>query len=64
MLNNYSHQTTEAFRRIEDALAGRTDDDLCCLKEELGSLYKRAQDIHNMRASLIDGSDYQIPHRY
>lgn len=64
MLNNHSHQTREAFRRIEDALAGRTDDDLCCLMEELGSLYKRAQDIHNMRASLIDGSEYQIPSRY
>jgi hypothetical protein len=59
MIHSHSLQTSSAFDRIEDALLGKTDDDLSELIEDLEYLLYKAKDIHNTAAaSFADGSDY------
>lgn len=70
MIHQHTLQTASAFDRLEDALLGKTDDDLTELIEDLEHLLYRAKDIYNTAASFVDGSDYDpqsycdIPKRY
>lgn len=58
-MNNYSLQTAAAFERLEDALKGKTEDDLHELIRDLEYLLYRAKEIQDISASMIDGSDYE-----
>jgi hypothetical protein len=70
MIHQHSLQTAAAFDRIDDALLGKTDDDLSELMEDLEHLLYRAREIYNTAAAFSDGSDYNpitqcdIPSRY
>jgi hypothetical protein len=58
MIHEYTIQTAGAFDRIDDALLGKTDDDLSELMEDLEHLLYRAREIYNTAAAFSDGSDY------
>lgn len=58
MIHHHSLQTSAAFDRIEDALLGKTDDDLNSLIEDIEFLLYKAKEIYNTTASFTDGSDY------
>jgi hypothetical protein len=58
MIHQHSLQTAAAFDRIDDALLGKTDDDLSELMEDLEHLLYRAGEIYNTAAAFSDGSDY------
>jgi endonuclease III len=63
MIHQHSLQTSAAFDRIDDALRGKTDDDLNELIEDLEFLLYKAKDIQGITASIKDGSDYD-PQQY
>lgn len=44
-----------AFERIQDALVGKTDDDLEVLMRSLEELLDKARDIQNVSACLLSG---------
>lgn len=44
-----------AFDRIQDALVGKTDDDLEVLMRSLEELLDKARDIQNVSACLLSG---------
>lgn len=48
-------QTLAAFERIQDALVGKTDDDLEVLMRSLEELLDKARDIQNVSACLLSG---------
>ena len=48
-------QTLAALERIQDALIGRTDDNLDTLKASLESLLTKARDIQEVSACLLSG---------
>lgn len=48
-------QTQAALERIQEALVGKTDDDLKTLIENLDSLLDRAKTIQEVSACLISG---------
>lgn len=48
-------QTMAAFDRIQDALVGKTDDDLEVLMRSLEELLDKARDIQNVSACLLSG---------
>ncbi len=48
-------QTMAAFERIQDALVGKTDDDLEVLMRSLEELLDKARDIQNVSACLLSG---------
>jgi hypothetical protein len=56
MIHKHSLQTAAAFDRIDDALLGKTDDDLNELIEDLEYLLYKAKQIQDVAASLNDGS--------
>jgi hypothetical protein len=63
MIHKHSLQTAAAFDRIDDALLGKTDDDLNELIEDLEYLLYMAKKIQNVSASMHDGCDYDpVPH--
>jgi hypothetical protein len=70
MIHEHSLQTAAAFDRIDDALLGKTNDDLSEIMEDLEFLLYRAKEIYNTQASFVDGSDYDpipycaVPKRY
>ena len=70
MIHRHSLQTAAAFDRIDDALLGKTNDDLSELMEDLEYLLYRAKEIYNTQAAFVDGSDYdpvaycELPKRY
>lgn len=70
MIHEHTLQTAAAFDRIDDALVGKTDDNLSELIEDLEFLLYKAKEIHDTAASFSDGSDYDpttqcdIPQRY
>jgi hypothetical protein len=70
MIHKHSLQTAAAFDRIDDALRGKTDDDLNELIEDLDYLLYKAKEIQDISASFQDGSDYdpkqycEIPTRF
>jgi hypothetical protein len=63
MIHQHSLQTAAAFDRIDDALLGKTDDDLNALIEDLEFLLYKAKEIQNVAASFNDGS-YDNPLNY
>lgn len=70
MIHHHTLQTAAAFDRIDDALMGKTEDNLSKLVEELQLLLYKAKDIKDTAASFADGSDYDpktycdIPNRF
>jgi hypothetical protein len=63
MIRQHSLQTAAAFDRIDDALLGKTDDDLNELIEDLEYLLYKAKEIQGVSASMNDGYDYDpVPH--
>jgi hypothetical protein len=63
MIHQHTLQTAAAFDRIDDALIGKTDDDLSELIDDLELLLYKAKEIHDTIASQHDGSDYNpIPY--
>lgn len=48
-------QTLAALERLQDALVGKTDDDLETLKASLESLLNKARDIQDVSACLQSG---------
>jgi hypothetical protein len=63
MIHKHSLQTAAAFDRIDDALLGKTDDDLNELIEDLEYLLYMAKKIQGVSASMNDGYDYDpVPH--
>lgn len=64
MIHNHTLQTAASFDRIEDALLGKTEDDLHELIEDLEYLLNKARNIHDMVARDNSGSyDYEdVPH--
>ena len=63
MIHQHSLQTAAAFDRIDDALMGKTEDNLSKLVEELQLLLYKAKQIKDTTASFVDGSDYD-PQNY
>lgn len=63
MIHQHSLQTAASFDRIDDALRGKTEDDLSELIEDLEFLLYKAKEIQNVAASLNDGS-YDEPVNY
>ena len=63
MIHQHSLQTAASFDRIDDALRGKTEDDLSELIEDLEFLLYKAKEIQNVTASLNDGS-YDEPVNY
>lgn len=63
MIHQHSLQTAASFDRIDDALRGKTEDDLSELIEDLEFLLYKAKEIQNVAASMIDGS-YDEPANY
>lgn len=61
MLNK---KTQDALYLLEEVLKTETDDDLYELMNVLDMLHKKSVEIYNVRASIMDGSDYRIPKRY
>jgi len=70
MIHTHSLQTSAAFERINDALLGKTNDNLSNLIEDLEFLLYKAKEIQDISTSISDGSDYEpvaycdIPKRY
>ena len=56
MIHQHSLQTSAAFERLDDALRGKTEDDLNALIEDLEFLLYKAKEIQNVAASFNDGS--------
>lgn len=48
-------QTAAAFERIQDALIGKTDDDLNSLAIHLNELNKKAKEIQEISACILNG---------
>lgn len=69
-MSNHTIQTQAAFDRINDALLGKTDDNLSELIRDLNYMLWKAIEISDTKSSLDDGSDYDsikycdIPKRY
>ncbi len=55
MENKLTLQTSAAFERIEDALIGKTTDDLTLLIFHLNELNKKAKEIQNVNACILTG---------
>lgn len=55
MKNELTLQTSAAFERIEDALIGKTTDDLTLLIFHLNELNKKAKEIQNVNACILTG---------
>jgi hypothetical protein len=64
MIHKHSLQTSASFDRINDALLGKTDDNLTELIEDLEYLLYKAKEIKNNYLSYNYGYDYvpQYPH--
>ena len=58
MIHHHSLQTSAAFERLDDALRGKTEDDLHKLIEDLEYLLYKARQIQDISTSFNDGSDY------
>jgi hypothetical protein len=56
MVCTHTSDTEIAFRQIEKALKGATEDDLHDLVEEIKSLYDRALHIQALSSEYISGS--------
>ncbi len=61
MTHNHSVQTQAAFDRINDALLGKTDDNLSQIIKDLNYMLWKAIEISDTKSSLDDGSDYDPP---
>lgn len=48
-------QTASAFERIQDALLGKTEDDLKYLSMHLEELLRKAKEVQEVSACLISG---------
>lgn len=55
MPNKLTLQTAAAFERIQDALMGRTEDDLGTLALHLEELSRKAKEVQDVSACLISG---------
>lgn len=70
MIHQHTLQTSAAFDRIDDALLGKTLDNLSELIEDLEFLLYKAKEIHDTEASFKAGGDHNpvaycsIPKRY
>ena len=70
MTYNHTIQTQAAFERIDDALLGKTDDNLSQIIRDLNYMLWKAIEISDTKSSFDDGSDYDppshcdIPQRY
>jgi len=58
MIHKHSLQTAGAFDRIDDALMGKTHDDLSELIEDLEFLLYKAKQISDAKSSFDDSGDY------
>lgn len=63
MIHQHSLQTSASFDRLDDALRGKTDDNLDELIEDLEYLLYKAKEIQLISKSIQDGSDYD-PQQY
>lgn len=55
MENQITLQTASAFERIQDALLGKTEDDLKYLSMHLEELLRKAKEVQEVSACLISG---------
>lgn len=55
MENELTLQTSAAFERIYDALMGKTNDDLDSLSLHLRELARKANEIQDMSACILNG---------
>jgi hypothetical protein len=58
MIHKHTLQTSASFDRINDALLGKTNDDLNELIEDLEYLLYKAREIKNNYLSYTYGCDY------
>lgn len=58
MIHKHTLQTSASFDRINDALLGKTNDDLNELIEDLEYLLYKAREIKNNYLSYTHGCDY------
>jgi hypothetical protein len=70
MIHQHTLQTAASFDRIDDALRGKTDDDLSELIEDIEFILYKAKEIYNAQVSMSGGYDYDsipycdLPSRY
>lgn len=55
MENSLTLQTLAAFERLDDALLGKTDDDLRSLAIHLNELQRKVKKIQEVNACLLTG---------
>lgn len=59
MIHQHTLQTAAAFERVNDALLGKTDDNLTELIEDIEYLLYKAKEINNNYLSCTYGYDYE-----